>query len=102
MIADSLDLLDLLDSPDSLRFARFALDSTGVKDVTSVQLFRIAQEAVQNAAKHAQARNILIYLSRKKGEWHLTVRDDGIGMPSNSLESAGMGLRIKRPTGPVF
>ena len=81
VIADSLDSLD-------------SLDSTGVKDVTSVQLFRIAQEAVQNAAKHAQARNILIYLSRKKSEWHLTVRGDGIGMPSNSLESAGMGLRI--------
>ena len=69
-------------------------DSAGGKDVTSVQLFRIAQEAIQNAAKHSQAGKIHIQLNKSKGEWRLTVRDDGVGLPDNSPECGGMGLRI--------
>ncbi len=65
-----------------------------LKDITSVQLFRIAQEAVQNAAKHAHAQNISIRLSKKKGEWLLVVKDDGKGLPEDATESGGMGLRI--------
>lgn len=71
-----------------------APDALQKKDVTSVQLFRIAQEAVQNAIKHAHAKTILIHLSNKNGSWLLTVRDDGIGLPENMSEKDGMGLRI--------
>ena len=62
--------------------------------ITSVQLFRIAQEAVQNACKHAQATEILIYLSKRGGAWLLTVKDNGTGLPDNRLKDGGMGLRI--------
>jgi PAS domain S-box-containing protein len=64
------------------------------KDATSVQIFRIAQEAVQNAAKHGQASKILIRLSKKKDSWLLTVKDDGIGLPCDQQVTDGMGLRI--------
>jgi PAS domain S-box-containing protein len=67
-----------------------------MSEAKAVQLFRIAQEAVQNANKHAHARKILIHLGKKKGIWQLTVRDDGIGLPQGAIETGGMGLRIMR------
>lgn len=54
-------------------------------------LYRIAQEAVQNAIKHAGAKNISITLDRQKREVVLIVKDDGKGIPS-SLKKTGMGL----------
>ncbi len=59
---------------------------------TSVQLFRIAQEAVSNAVKHAQARRIDIHLARQSGNIVLTVRDDGTGIPETPAKGTGMGL----------
>jgi len=70
--------------------------SSSTKDSASVQLFRIAQEAVQNAVKHACAKMIRIQLSKQDGRWHLTVRDDGIGLPDDETKSHGMGLRIMK------
>lgn len=67
-----------------------------LSEATSVQIFRITQEAVQNAIKHARAQKILIRLGKMKGEWLLTVRDDGIGFPKHVPETGGMGLRIMR------
>jgi signal transduction histidine kinase len=51
------------------------------------QLFRIAQEAVQNALKHANARRIDIQLTLEGAELKLTVADDGSGI----AEVAGAG-----------
>lgn len=59
-----------------------------------MQLFRSAQEAVQNTAKHAQATKILIRLLKEKDLWLLAVRDDGFGLPNDTPESEGVGLRI--------
>lgn len=63
-------------------------------EVTS-QLYRIAQEAVSNAVRHARAGRIRVELDRSDGDLRLLVRDDGVGMPPDAgLE--GMGLRIMR------
>ena len=59
---------------------------------TSVQLFRIAQEAVSNAVKHGQARRVDIHLARQSGSIVLTVRDDGVGIPEKPGKGTGMGL----------
>jgi PAS domain S-box-containing protein len=67
-----------------------------LSEATAVQVFRIAQEAVGNAVKHALARNIRIRLRRAPGIWKLTVTDDGVGLPEGAGESGGMGLRIMR------
>lgn len=55
-------------------------------------LYRIAQEAVQNAFKHGRANNISITLSRHHKLANLVVKDDGIGIPRHPNES-GMGLK---------
>lgn len=61
----------------------------------ATQLFLIAREAVHNAVRHAQAKEIVILLEREGGA-RLSVRDDGRGMPATVDESATMGLRIMR------
>jgi signal transduction histidine kinase len=43
------------------------------------QCFRIAQEALTNVVRHAQARTVTIGLHTQDGRLHLSVRDDGVG-----------------------
>ncbi len=65
----------------------------------ATELYRIAQEAVNNAVKHSRAKRILISLLRSETEITLEVRDDGIGIGSQEgfgrspSPSEGMGLR---------
>lgn len=62
----------------------------------ALQLYRIAQEAVNNAVKHAQAKNIWIRLDLRKNTLLLEVKDDGRGIHKKVIRSKGMGLRIMR------
>jgi len=63
--------------------------------MVSLHLFRIAQEAVNNAVKHGQAKSIHIELSSSSGRTTLTVTDDGVGFVRNNKRS-GMGMNIMR------
>ena len=58
----------------------------------SVQLFRVAQEAVSNAVKHGQAGRVDLHLARQSGNIVLTIRDNGIGIPDSPAKGTGMGL----------
>ena len=58
----------------------------------SVQLFRVAQEAVSNAVKHGQARRVDIHLARQNGNIVLNIRDNGVGIPDLPSKGTGMGL----------
>ncbi len=60
----------------------------------AAQLYRIAQEAVSNAVRHSQARNIRIDLAEDGGRTRLCVSDDGRGMPANGRAAEGLGIRI--------
>lgn len=59
----------------------------------ATQLYRIAQEGVTNAMKHAAASRIDIGLLRRDRVIELSVADDGIGLQSPAPTS-GLGLRI--------
>lgn len=61
---------------------------------TTIQLYRIAQEAINNAVKHSRAQHIWLRLQPENGYVVLTVKDDGVGLPDPSERSDGMGLRI--------
>jgi signal transduction histidine kinase len=66
-----------------------------VHDASAVtHLYRIAQEAITNAVRHGKARHINICLDEEDNETVLTVTDDGIGLPEQSRNNHGMGLRI--------
>lgn len=56
------------------------------------QLYRIAQEAVHNAARHAHADHIWVRLRDYNGSIVLTVEDDGRGIQGCPEETDGMGL----------
>jgi two-component system sensor kinase FixL len=63
---------------------------------TAVQLYRIAQEAVHNAFRHARPRRITISLGVTGHCPELRVEDDGAGFTPTTDESDGFGLRIMR------
>jgi two-component system sensor kinase FixL len=57
-------------------------------------LYRLAQEAAFNAAKHSQGKTIRISVAQRDGQIQLTVEDDGVGIPDELEKKPGMGLRI--------
>ncbi len=63
-------------------------------NVAATHLFRIVQEAISNAIKHGQARNISIQLAEAANQVHLQVSDDGMGFSKKLSPTPGMGLRI--------
>jgi signal transduction histidine kinase len=64
--------------------------------VVATQLYRIAQEAATNAAKHAAAEQIDIRVTMDGSELTLAIEDDGIGFPDELSDSDGLGLRLMR------
>jgi signal transduction histidine kinase len=61
---------------------------------TGTHLYRIAQEAVTNAMKHARPEHLEISLYENNGNSKLTIKDDGIGNPDQLIKSAGSGMQI--------
>jgi signal transduction histidine kinase len=58
----------------------------------ALHLYRIAEEAIGNALKHAKAKRITINLGTADGCATLSISDDGKGIASRT-KSAGMGMR---------
>jgi PAS domain S-box-containing protein len=59
----------------------------------SLCLFRIVQEALQNATKHSQVRHFEVALSSSANQLHLNVSDRGIGFDAEKpTPQAGLGL----------
>jgi PAS domain S-box-containing protein len=59
----------------------------------ATHLYRIAQEAVTNAIKHGQSRQIVIVLSHHRDKVLLSIQDDGVGFPGRLENKEGMGIR---------
>jgi signal transduction histidine kinase len=64
------------------------------KASAGIHLYRIAQEAVTNSAKHSKAKHISIVLSTENNRVRMVVADDGVGLEPISRHPAGMGLNI--------
>jgi two-component system sensor histidine kinase UhpB len=56
-------------------------------------IYRVAQEAMTNALRHAQATQLTIALGRADGGVVLVVRDDGRGLPERRRDSGLAGMR---------
>jgi two-component system sensor histidine kinase UhpB len=57
-------------------------------------LYRVAQEALTNVARHAQAKRAEVRLGLTSGRPRLEVDDDGQGFPRQGLEGGGVrGMR---------
>ena len=63
-------------------------------DAAASHLYRIAREAVINANKHAQAREIVVALGRSQKGIVLSVTDNGVGFRSDQNRAHGLGFHI--------
>jgi PAS domain S-box-containing protein len=63
---------------------------------TATNLYRIAQEAVNNSIRHGKAKNIHISLFRINHRIALEIKDDGAGIKEADLQKQGMGLMSLR------
>ncbi|MTV40725.1 PAS domain-containing sensor histidine kinase [Duganella radicis] len=57
-------------------------------DAYSTAIFRIAQEAMTNITRHAEARKVALSLYRKDGALHVTIHDDGRGIAEKDMDKA--------------
>jgi len=63
---------------------------------TATHLYRIAQEAINNAIRHGKAKMVVVTLTRQNDEARLIVTDNGIGLQNGIKHDSGMGLQIMR------
>jgi signal transduction histidine kinase len=62
-------------------------------------MYRVAQEALNNIARHAKASRVNIQLWQNAGEFHCCIRDDGVGFDPASLgtgDGSTLGLQGMR------
>ena len=56
-------------------------------------LYRVAEESLQNIAKHSRAKSVSVRLGFKKGAVVLTIQDDGAGFDPKAVKGhGGLGL----------
>jgi PAS domain S-box-containing protein len=63
---------------------------------TDLHFYRIAEEALGNAAKHSAARHVTLVLHHGENTLRLTVADDGQGLAPSPCDARGMGLDSMR------
>lgn len=65
--------------------------------LVAINLYRVAQEAINNAVKHSQARHLRIDLACVNDNHRLSVSDDGIGFDPERIEQGpGLGMHSLR------
>ena len=67
------------------------MDLTGpVPDDLALCFYRVAQEALHNAAKHSRAQHVVVHLSGKNAVLFMLITDNGQGFDQNE---ASLGTR---------
>ncbi|QNR86410.1 sensor histidine kinase [Pedobacter riviphilus] len=77
-----------------VNYQSVGMHQTDISQTTSITIYRIVQELLNNAMKHAHAKNVLVQLHQSDQDKLLvvTVEDDGNGFDTELLkQSAGMG-----------
>lgn len=92
-------LADLVNRHQSERGPVIELDAPAdakLQGEAAVALYRVAQEAITNALKHANAREVRLLLHGEGQVVRLIVEDDGKGMPPATDRQASFGMRSMR------
>ncbi len=84
------DRMDQSESATGVSFRHYG-ESAPTNNALSLSIFRIVQELVQNALKHACAQHILVQVNTDEELLGITVQDDGHGFVTDE-NSQGMGL----------
>ncbi len=81
-----------LSRPDfTIRFSHENVPAPLPHDIT-LCVYRIVQEALQNAIRHSAAREVSVSLRRIGNRLALTIADDGVGFDVNAAWGKGLGL----------
>jgi len=89
LAARSRDLYGL-----NVRFRSKVWPQLTLDENQSIHLYRIAQEALTNVARHARASHAEIRLQVADGRFTLTIGDDGVGLENVGKSGNGMGLKL--------
>ena len=73
-----------------------------IDDTAAMHLYRITQEAINNAIKHARASQIDVLFKIEQGQGLLEVRDNGRGLPDCIEQSKGIGIQIMKYRSGLF
>lgn len=66
---------------------RIGLQEGEIPESLKIVIFRIAQEALNNVAKHSKAKRVHVALRKRRDSIELLIKDNGIGMEGNSSVS---------------
>ena len=69
-----------------VNYQSFGMDGIVLGETTSITLYRIIQELLNNRMKHANARSAIVQLTLSNGHLSVTVEDDGKGFDTNILK----------------
>jgi PAS domain S-box-containing protein len=72
------------------------LDANSLSPEVRIAVYRVIQEAVNNAIRHAEARNICVLLQRQPGRLLVTIEDDGSGFDAETPAEGRLGLLSMR------
>ena len=61
-----------------------------------IVFYRVAQEALNNIAKHSGARQVELHLECQPGQMNLLIRDDGLGFDVGAITPNHLGIAIMR------
>ena len=67
-----------------------------VSQEMKIVFYRVAQEALNNIAKHSGARQVSLHLNCQPGQLHLCIQDDGLGFDVAAIPPGHMGVAIMR------
>lgn len=87
--------IDRINAATILEATLTANDKPKMPSASQIILFRIIQEAMQNAIKHGQSKHLDIQISTAGQQSLITIKDDGLGFDS-AKKSSGMGLSNMR------
>ncbi len=91
------ELAERVDAREGIRCRFRKRGTVRIEDKpVALTLYRIAQEATTNAARHARARSVDIRLSANRSGTLLEIRDDGVGLDGSKPRDEGLGLRTMR------
>lgn len=91
------DLVDLITHATNIEI-RYLYNMTACNKQTTMHIYRIIQEILNNIVKHAKATTVQLSLVENKNKIQLHVSDNGIGFNRNEIEKTASGLGIHNIT----
>ncbi|CAN5744863.1 ATP-binding protein [soil metagenome] len=82
------ELLNKIETPELKISFNAAGDFDNIQENTSLMIYRIIQECVQNVLKHANATKLDVAMINENNEIDITIEDNGVGFNANDTDFA--------------